>query len=103
MTAEEKALQKTIDDAVSKAVAEALSKVSAKSGGGTEDKASKVQNKMMYTRALNVSQSTEKVGFKPSKDHGTMVKGKIYPVSENIAEILELKELGSKCDLPKKK
>lgn len=98
MTAEEKALQKTIDDAVSKAVAEALSKVSS----NAPNKADNAQQKVMHTRALNVSQSKELVGFKPSANHGSMVKGKIYPVSENVAEILELKELGSKCDLPKK-
>ena len=47
----------------------------------------------------NVSQSVKRVGFKCEKDHGGLVKGKLYKVSENIAEILELKGLGVKCDI----
>lgn len=88
-----------ISEAVDKAVATALKGVKESKSTNGKDKA---RNKTMQTRALNLSQSTEKVGFKATEDHGKMVKGKTYIVSENIAEILEMKEIGNKCELPKK-
>ena len=41
-----------------------------------------------------VSQSTEAVDFVASKDHGKMIKGTVYSVSQNVAEILEARGLG---------
>ena len=100
MTPEEKKTQEAIDKAIDKAVATAVAKALA--GGKPTNGKDKARNKMMQTKALNLSQSTEKVGFKATQDHGKMVQGKTYVVSENIAEILEMKEIGNKCELPKK-
>jgi len=44
----------------------------------------------------NVTKSTEKVIFVASKDSNGLEKGKEYQVSENVAEILEMKSLGNK-------
>lgn len=45
---------------------------------------------------MSVSQSTKKVIFECTKDSGAMKAGSSYPVSENLAEILEVKGLGKK-------
>ena len=41
-----------------------------------------------------VSQSLEVVNFKASKNHKGLKKDSVYPVSINVAEILEAKGLG---------
>ena len=46
--------------------------------------------------ASDFSQSNEIVNFKCSVDRKGMKKGVVYKVSENVADILEYKELGSK-------
>ncbi len=43
-----------------------------------------------------VTQSVKKVVFVASKDSNGLEKGKEYQVSENVAELLELKALGNK-------
>jgi len=41
-----------------------------------------------------VSQSLEVVNFKANKNHKGLKKDQVYPVSKNVAEILELRGLG---------
>ncbi len=54
----------------------------------------KVATKKVVKDFKKVSQSTDVVTFKCSKDSGNMKKDKEYSVSKNVAEILELKGLG---------
>ena len=54
----------------------------------------KVAPKAKEVDFKSVSQSTEEVKFKASKDFGTIKKGSVYSVSKNVSEILELKGLG---------
>jgi hypothetical protein len=54
----------------------------------------KVVTKKVAKDPKKVSQSTELVYFKASKNHNGIKKDKVYPLSRNVAEILEMQGLG---------
>lgn len=59
-----------------------------------KEQESKKDSKKKVVDFKKVSQSTDKVKFKCSKDNGRMKKDTVYNVSLNVAEILEAQGLG---------